>query len=76
MTTSDYKKVLKQIGKKPGKVAKYKKYNTPRQRTGGVLERKCRRCGRTHAHIRKYGLGLCRTCFRDIAPDIGFKKYN
>ena len=25
--------------------------------------------------IRRHGLNLCRQCFRDIGPEIGFKKY-
>ncbi|MEM5814636.1 MAG: 30S ribosomal protein S14 [Candidatus Aenigmatarchaeota archaeon] len=36
----------------------------------------CRRCGRTGAVIRKYGLMYCRQCMRDVARSLGFKKYN
>ncbi|MBT3356902.1 MAG: 30S ribosomal protein S14 [Euryarchaeota archaeon] len=36
----------------------------------------CRRCGRSRGMIRRHGLRLCRQCFRDIAPQIGFKKYS
>jgi small subunit ribosomal protein S14 len=36
---------------------------------------KCSRCGRHGALIRKYGLYYCRHCFREIAEDVGFKKY-
>ncbi|MBJ47399.1 MAG: 30S ribosomal protein S14 [Euryarchaeota archaeon] len=36
----------------------------------------CRRCGRRRGLIRRHGLRLCRQCFRDIAPEIGFKKMN
>jgi small subunit ribosomal protein S14 len=25
--------------------------------------------------VRRYGLRLCRQCFRDTAPELGFKKY-
>ncbi|MFP3240930.1 MAG: 30S ribosomal protein S14, partial [Caldivirga sp.] len=25
--------------------------------------------------IRRYGLMLCRRCFREVAPQLGFKKY-
>ena len=75
MTTSDHTKVLKQIGKKPGKHAKYLKNNTPRARKDGDVVRKCIRCGRTGAHIRRYGLHMCRQCFRDNAVDLGFKQY-
>jgi len=76
MTTSNYAKVFKQLKVKPAKLAKYVKHNAPKKRSCGALLRRCRRCGRTHAHIQKYGLRLCRQCFRDIAKDIGFKKYS
>ena len=36
----------------------------------------CRRCGRKRGMIRRHGLRLCRQCFRDMAPEIGFKKFN
>ncbi|MCK4397631.1 MAG: 30S ribosomal protein S14 [Methanophagales archaeon] len=36
----------------------------------------CRRCGRKRGLVRKYGIYLCRQCFREIAREIGFKKYN
>ncbi len=36
----------------------------------------CRRCGRKRGMIRRHGLMLCRQCFRDVAPDIAFKKYS
>ena len=35
-----------------------------------------RRCKNTHGLIRKYGLNLCRRCFREHAEDIGFFKVN
>ena len=31
-------------------------------------------CSNRHGMIRKYGLNLCRQCFREYAPDIGFRK--
>ena len=36
----------------------------------------CLRCGRKRGLVRRYGLRLCRQCFRDIAPHIGFRKYS
>lgn len=36
----------------------------------------CRRCSRTGGVIRKYGLVYCRQCMREIAAQLGFKKYN
>lgn len=76
MTTSDFRKAFKQLKNKEVKLAKFKKHNSPKKRTTGGALRKCRRCGQTHAHIQRYGLGLCRHCFREIAKQIGFKKYN
>lgn len=75
MTTSDYKKVLKQISKKPAKMKKFQKYNTPKIRACGKAIKKCRRCGRNGGHIDKYGLDVCRQCFREIAVKMGFKKF-
>ena len=31
-------------------------------------------CSNGHGLIRKYGLNMCRQCFRQYAKDIGFKK--
>lgn len=77
MSYSSYKKVFKQLEKKPEKLKKYIKHNAPKkERKYGISQRKCRRCGRIGGHIRKYGLDLCRQCFREIAPELGFKKYN
>ena len=76
MTSSDYKKVFKQLKAKPIKLKKYLKHNKPKKRTTGVSRKKCARCGRTDGHIDKYGLNICRHCFREIATKIGFKKFN
>ena len=50
-----------------------KKYKWPRR---GEVSRKCKLCGREDGLVRKYGLQLCRQCFREKAPTLGFKKYN
>jgi small subunit ribosomal protein S14 len=36
----------------------------------------CRKCGTETAVIRKYGLMLCRRCFKEEAEKIGFKKFD
>ena len=36
----------------------------------------CVRCGRKRGLVRRYGLRLCRQCFRDSAPTLGFRKYS
>jgi small subunit ribosomal protein S14 len=76
MTTSHYSKVLKQIRSKGIKAKKFQKHNTPKERTYGRVTKKCKRCGRYGGHISKYGVHLCRQCFREVATNIGFKKYN
>lgn len=76
MTTSNYKKVFKQLKVKQPKLGKYIKHNAPKKRSCGISLKKCIRCGRIRGHVSKYGLNLCRQCFRDIATKIGFKKYN
>jgi len=41
----------------------------------GKGARKCMRCGRHGPVLQRFGLNLCRRCFREIAPKMGFKKY-
>ena len=36
----------------------------------------CRACGCKKAVIRKYGLILCRRCFKEKAERLGFKKFD
>jgi small subunit ribosomal protein S14 len=36
----------------------------------------CKRCGRRNGLVRKYGIYLCRQCFREVAPQMGFEKYS
>lgn len=76
MTASDWRKILKQLENKPEKMQKFLKHNKPKDRKIGIAVKKCERCGRYGAHIKSYGLNLCRQCFREIAEEIGFKKYS
>ncbi len=41
----------------------------------GKGSRSCRVCGNKMGLIRKYGLMVCRQCFREDANLIGFKKF-
>ncbi|KAL9939358.1 hypothetical protein V8E36_002171 [Tilletia maclaganii] len=41
----------------------------------GKGSRQCRVCGNQGGIIRKYGLDICRQCFREKADSIGFAKY-
>lgn len=48
-----------------------------RERKFGKGNHVCRRCGkRGLGIIRKYDLMYCRQCMREIAKQIGFKKYS
>lgn len=76
MTTSDHTKMFTQLKAKPIKKAKFIKFNAPKKRSCGIALRKCKNCGRMRGHINKYGLHLCRQCFREMATQLGFKKFS
>ncbi len=76
MTASDWRKITKQLRKKPAKLHKFLKFNKPKDRKTGIAAKKCERCGRFGAHLNQYNLNLCRHCFREIATEIGFQKYS
>jgi len=49
-------------------------HNThPKDHSTGA--RRCRVCNGKRGLIRKYGIDMCRRCFREYANDIGFQKY-
>ena len=76
MTASDWRKILKQLRSKPAVMQRFLKHCQPKERKFGIAARKCERCGRFGAHISSHGINLCRQCFREIATEIGFKKYS
>ncbi|HDQ59649.1 MAG TPA: 30S ribosomal protein S14 [Candidatus Woesearchaeota archaeon] len=51
------------------------KHNKPKDRKTGIGKFKCTRCGQFGSHVHKYDLHLCRQCFRDLALELGFKKF-
>ncbi len=75
MTVSSYKKMLKQLKSKPVIMAKYLKHNKPKTRVFGRGTKQCENCGNTRGNIAKYGINMCRKCFREHAQRLGFKKY-
>jgi len=75
MTAKKWDKTIWQLDNKTAKKARYEKFNKPKVRKFGRGTKPCKLCGRYGAHINKYGLHVCRQCFRDIASKIGFKKY-
>jgi len=76
MTASDWRKVMNQLKDKPAKLNRFLKHNKPKERKFGISTKVCEKCRRFGAHISSYGLDLCRQCFREIAKEIGFKKYS
>jgi small subunit ribosomal protein S29e len=46
-----------------------------RPKTYGKGSRGCRVCNHQAGLIRKYGLNICRQCFREKSTDIGFVKH-
>lgn len=76
MGASNWKNILKQLKNKPAVMQKFIKHCKPKERKFGIAAKKCERCNRFGAHISSYGLNLCRQCFREIAEEIGFEKYN
>jgi ribosomal protein S14 len=76
MSASDWRKVTKQLKNKPAVLKKFLKHNKPKDRKFGISCKKCERCGRLGSHVGQYGLHLCRQCFRELAPQLGFKKYS
>ena len=76
MTASDWNKITKQLRKKPTVLKKFLRHCKPKERKSGIALKKCGRCGRFGAHLSQYNLNLCRHCFREIAEEIGFKKYS
>jgi small subunit ribosomal protein S14 len=76
MGASDWKKITKQLRSKPVVMQKFLRFNKPKDRKTGISAKKCERCGRFGAHLGQYNLNLCRHCFREIAEEIGFKKYS
>lgn len=47
-----------------------------KKRSYGRGANECRRCSRKAGLVRKYGVYLCRQCFREIARQMGFEKYS
>ncbi|KAJ6148969.1 hypothetical protein N7471_000168 [Penicillium samsonianum] len=47
-------------------------YSRPRKYGKG--SRECRVCSHRAGLIRKYGMNICRQCFREKSTDIGFTK--
>ena len=49
------------------------RFKRPRR---GEEGRVCRICGRPEGLVRKYGINMCRQCFKRKAKEMGFQKYD
>ncbi len=55
---------------------KFLRNNSIKKRAYGKNLSRCTRCGgRKGGKIGRYGLNICRRCFREVANEIGFMKY-
>jgi len=59
---------------KQGKPNQISRKILDKQKGRGI--RLCKKCGTTRGLIRKYGIFLCRRCFRESGEDLGFFKYH
>jgi len=75
MTAKNWEKQFGQVKHKKAERTRQLKFNKPKDRKYGRGTRKCKICGRRGAIIRRSSLNVCRQCFRDIAAEIGFKKF-
>ena len=69
------KEVKKTVPAAPAKTLK-KAGKRGRKKVGKKTgNKKCRICSSARGLIHKYGLHVCRRCFRERAKSMGFKKY-
>lgn len=74
-TTMVSEKKLRVLIDIPVKIQKPDGFHSHRK-TFGKGSRSCRACFTHRGIIRKYGLMICRRCFREYASDIGFEIYD
>ncbi|MBS3062091.1 MAG: 30S ribosomal protein S14 [Candidatus Diapherotrites archaeon] len=55
---------------------KVDRHNQKKVRSPKLKEFHCRICGGGRGMIRKYGINLCRRCFKDYAEKLGFRKFD
>lgn len=70
-----FERIAKTLKGKPAKYKRFIKFNKHKMQPHDKRQNACTRCNRPEAHIKIHGLNYCRECFREIAEDIGFKKY-
>ena len=56
------------------KLKRFLRHSSKKPRKFGADLIKCSVCGTKIAVIKKYGLNVCRRCFREVAKELGFRK--
>ena len=69
------KKGIDKIAYSKTKKSRVEKHNKSKDRKFGQSLSICVICGSKRGHIKRYGLHVCRRCFREVAEELGFKKY-
>ncbi len=70
-----FERIGKNLVGKKAKHQRFMRFNSHKVQPHDARSRKCIRCNRPEAGIHIHGLRYCRECFREIAKDLGFKKY-
>ncbi len=70
-----FERIAKNLKGKPAKYNRFLKFSKHKTQPHDARTRKCVRCNRAEAHISIHGLSYCRECFREVAKDLGFRKY-
>jgi small subunit ribosomal protein S14 len=70
-----FEKIASTLKGKPAKYSRFMRFNKHKMQPNDKRRNVCTRCNRAEAHISIHGLNYCRECFREIAEDIGFRKY-
>ncbi len=70
-----YERIAKNLKGKPAKYSRFTRFNQHKLQPHDRRAHMCVRCNRTEAHIGIHGLSYCRECFREVAKDLGFRKY-
>jgi small subunit ribosomal protein S14 len=70
-----YERIAKNLKDNPAKYNRFVKFNKHKMQPHDIRSRRCVRCNRGEAHIGIHGLNYCRECFREVAKDVGFRKY-
>jgi small subunit ribosomal protein S14 len=70
-----YERIAKTLKGKPAKYSRFTRFNQHKTQPHDARSRRCIRCNRPEGLVSMHGLNYCRECFREVAKDLGFRKY-